>query len=56
MASAYTGIALMPPLFGFVANHIDIGLYPFYMALFALVMVVMTEWLNRLFESKKDEP
>lgn len=56
MASAYTGIALMPPLFGFIANHINIGLYPFYMALFALVMIVMTERLNGIFESKKDEP
>ena len=56
MASAYTGIAIMPPLFGFLGNHLGLGLYPFYMAIFALVMIVMTERLNHIFDRKKDEP
>ena len=47
MASAYTGSTLMPPLFGLIAQHIHIGLYPLYLGIFALGMLVMTEVLNR---------
>ncbi len=47
MASAYTGSTLMPPLFGLIAQHINVGLYPFYLLLFAGLMLVMTELLNR---------
>ena len=50
MASAYTGCALMPPVFGLIGDYIGVGLYPFYMALFALLMIFMTERLNRMFE------
>ena len=55
MASAYMGSALMPPLFGLIGDYVHIGLYPFYMAIFALLMILMTERLNRMFD-KKDEP
>lgn len=47
MASAYTGSTLMPPLFGLIAQHIHIGLYPYYLLAFAVLMLVMTEKLNR---------
>ena len=47
MASAYTGSTLMPPLFGVIAQYVDIGLYPLYLGIFALVMLLMTEALNR---------
>ena len=47
MASAYTGSTLMPPLFGVIAQYIHIGLYPLYLGIFALVMLWMTESLNR---------
>jgi len=40
-------IAFMPPLFGVIAENINIGLYPFYMAVFAVLMVVCSEWLNK---------
>ena len=43
MASAYMGTTLMPPLFGLIANHISPGLYPAYMTLILLLMVVMHE-------------
>ena len=36
MASAYTGSTLMPPLFGLIAQYINIGLYPLYLGVFAL--------------------
>ena len=47
MASAYCGSTLAPPLFGLVAQYIHIGLYPYYMALFLVVMLLMTERINK---------
>lgn len=46
MASAYIGTTLMPPLFGFLANTITIGIYPFYLLIFAVLMIIMSEKLN----------
>ena len=43
MASAYLGSTLMPPLFGLLANHISVGLYPVYLALLLLLMALMHE-------------
>lgn len=48
MASAYTGTTFMPPLFGFIADNINIGLYPVYLLVFAILMLTMTEWLNKV--------
>ena len=47
MASAYLGATLMPPLFGIIAQYISIGLYPYYMMLFAVLMILMSERLNK---------
>ncbi len=41
MASAYTGNLIMAPLFGVIANHIGVGLYPFYLFMFLVVMYGM---------------
>ena len=46
MASAYLGSTLMPPLFGIIAQHASIRLYPAYLLFFALLMLVMTETAN----------
>ncbi len=46
MAFAYLGTTLMPPLFGLIAEHIHIAWFPFYLMLFAVLMIVMTELLN----------
>lgn len=48
MASAYIGSTIIPPIFGFLANYISIALYPYYLFIFWVLMVVMTERLNRL--------
>ena len=48
MASAYTGILVMPPLFGLIANHISVALMPFYMAAILALMAFMCERLNRI--------
>lgn len=47
MASAYSGTTFMPPLFGLVASNLSIGFYPVYLAVFALLILIMTESLNR---------
>ncbi len=52
MASAYLGTTLMPPLFGLIANHISVGLYPAYMAVILLLMVLMHERVVKATEQK----
>lgn len=52
MASAYTGSTLMPPLFGLIAQHISVSLYPWYLLIFAALMLCMTELLNRTIKKK----
>ena len=45
MASAYAGNCLMPPLFGLIATHIHVALFPFYLLAILIVMAVMHEAL-----------
>lgn len=52
MASAYVGSTFMPPLFGLVAHNISIGLYPIYLIFFAVLMLVMSETLNRIIAAR----
>ena len=47
MASAYTGVLVMPPLFGLIANHLTIALMPAYLAIITALMIFMCERLNR---------
>lgn len=47
MASAYVGTLLMPPLFGLIAQHINISLYPVYIFVVLILMIVMNEALLR---------
>ncbi len=47
MASAYVGSMLMPPLFGLIANHINIALFPVFLGAFLILMVAMHERLRR---------
>lgn len=42
MASAYVGTTFMPPLFGLIAAHIHIGLYPAFLLALALLMLCMS--------------
>ena len=48
MASAYTGSALMPPVFGALCEFLPMWIYPIYLAVFALLMAIMSERLNRM--------
>ena len=54
MAAAYIGTTLAPPLFGLIAQYFHIGLYPFYILLFGLVMCFTSEGLNRQVRARKN--
>ena len=43
MASAYVGTALMPPLFGLIANHISISLLGIYLLIILVIMTLTHE-------------
>jgi len=47
MASAYIGSCLMPPLFGAIANYINVLYFPYYLSIFLVLMIVMHEVLVR---------
>ena len=57
MACAYTGTTLIPPLFGVVADRIDIAALPLALFLLILIMIATVERLNvaaRLRAGKED--
>lgn len=45
MASAYIGTCIMPPLFGVIANHVQVSLLPVYLFALLAFMVLMHEML-----------
>lgn len=55
MASAYVGSTFMPPVFGFIADKISVGLYPKYLMLFGILMFTMSEMLNRVVAAREEE-
>lgn len=52
MASAYTGILVMPPLFGLIANHITVALMPLYLLGILVLMAFMYERMLRILKVK----
>ena len=47
MASAYVGTTVMPPLFGLIAQHITIRLWPAYLLALLVLMFAMYEQVRR---------
>lgn len=43
MASAYVGSCIMPPVFGLIANHVSISLFPVYLLALLALMIFMHE-------------
>lgn len=43
MASAYVGTCFMPPVFGFIANHISVSLFPVFLLTILILMTAMHE-------------
>ena len=52
MAFAYTGSTFMPPLFGLIATHINIKLFPIFVLIFTLIGFILIEIL---FHKKRQE-
>lgn len=52
MAVAYTGSTFMPPLFGFIASHTAVALFPICTVIFVVAMVLSSEKLNRVLKKK----
>lgn len=48
MAFAYTGNTMMPPLLGFIAGRAGIGIFPYFLLGYALIMFVSAEKLGSL--------
>ena len=53
MACAYSGVLLMPPLFGLIADYISISLLPLYLLIILIVMIVMNEITNKFTKRKE---
>ena len=47
MASAYVGSCLVPPLFGLIADYVNISLYPIFILAITILMIIMSERLYR---------
>ena len=47
MACAYIGSMLVPPLFGFLGARVGYGIFPFFLTVFLLVIVVMSRLISR---------
>lgn len=47
MASAYVGTCVMPPIFGLIAGYINVALFPVYLLLILVIMIVMSELLTK---------
>jgi len=47
MASAYVGTTLMPPIFGWLASYLSFGIFPIFIGIILLLMIVMVEIVNR---------
>jgi fucose permease len=43
MAAAYIGTTLMPPVFGVIAQNINVNIFPFYLAASLILMTIMYE-------------
>lgn len=52
MASAYVGSTLMPPIFGLIADNVSLALLPIFLAILLILMIVLSEKLNRVTSSK----
>ena len=53
MASAYVGTCFMPPVFGFLANHISVSLYSVFLLVILLLMIVMHEKMLPIVRAEK---
>ena len=47
MASAYVGSTFMPPLFGLIGSKLGYGLFPYFLGLMLIIMIVMVSYIYK---------
>jgi fucose permease len=47
MATAYIGITVMPPLFGWIASHTNFTIFPVFIGIILILKIVMSETVNK---------
>ena len=52
MASAYLGVTLMPPLFGALSGWVGLGILPLYLGVLVVLMLAMSELVNRIVDRR----
>lgn len=55
MASAYVGTTLMPTIFGWIAEGVGIGIFPIFLSVILVLMLVLSERLNTIVRKLKAE-
>lgn len=55
MACAYMGTTFLPPLFGLIAENVNIGLLPLFLIILGGLVVVMWERINEIIVRQKTE-
>jgi len=53
MASAYVGSTFIPPIFGLIANYININLLSIFLMFFVVLMFIMTQKVNKYTQAKQ---
>ncbi|GHV10666.1 MFS transporter [Spirochaetia bacterium] len=53
MATAYIGITVMPPLFGWIASHLNFNIFPVFLGVLLLLKIIMVETVNRKVDAVK---
>jgi fucose permease len=48
MTSAYTGVLILPVLFGFLAARISMALIPYFVVILVIIMLISTTMLNKI--------
>ncbi|MBR5135337.1 MAG: MFS transporter [Clostridia bacterium] len=55
MACAYAGSCLMPPLFGLLGEQISMGLFPVFILVFIVILLITIEHANRVCRDRSKE-
>jgi fucose permease len=47
MGSAYVGTTIMPPIFGWLASYLSFGVFPIFIGIILVMMIIAAEGVNR---------
>lgn len=55
MACAYVGSTFMPPIFGLIAQYVNISLFPFFLLILLVIMTISNEQVNLAMRRRQKE-